>query len=289
MAGTAAGSIDEYDTPTASYFKLTQVPTLDGYRDMLDSTLGLARLEQTYEYVAGNLASDLLLSPFWRALTTELVALDEREYQASELHVLAHPEQTAPEVVVKPFKSAVEKSFRRNYLHNRDWPEPPAGGWILPTEWYTRLRDVIRTTIVVKYLDGVKAVSSLVGQVCLGGASVSDVSQEARDEGYYAMHNVVCVPLPMPTDVPWEVRQVDIPVEVQVITQVQDVIRRLTHVFYEERRMRVLDPEKKWQWEWESPEFVPNYLGHILHYVDGAIMDVRRKQKAGHRDGDDDG
>jgi ppGpp synthetase/RelA/SpoT-type nucleotidyltranferase len=246
---------------------------------MLDTTLGLEELQVQYEYVSDKFLSDFQLSAFWQEFTSGLTRLDERHVQDHALNLLTVPVPSALQVFAKPFNSVVEKAYRLNYLQNRDFPEPPEGVWIDSTNWYTRLRDIIRTTVVVKYLDGVTAVSELVRTACAAGAAMSDVSMEARDEGYYAMHNVLCVPLSMPSDVGWEVVSVDIPVEIQVATQVQDVIRRLTHTFYEERRSRSLDPEKKWQWNWESPEFVPNYLGHILHYVDGAIMDVRRKQQ----------
>lgn len=34
----------------------------------------------------------------------------------------------------------------------------------------------------------------------------------------------------------------------------------------------------KWQWDYESDEFIPNYLGHILHYIEGMIMEVRKRE-----------
>ena len=35
----------------------------------------------------------------------------------------------------------------------------------------------------------------------------------------------------------------------------------------------------KWQWDYKSDEFSANYLGHILHYVEGMIVEIREKQK----------
>ena len=70
----------------------------------------------------------------------------------------------------------------------------------------------------------------------------------------------------------------DIPIEIQITTQLQDVIRKLLHIYYEERRKKITEDDIKWQWDYKSDEFVANYLGHILHYVEGMIMDVRSKQ-----------
>ena len=50
------------------------------------------------------------------------------------------------------------------------------------------------------------------------------------------------------------------------------------HKYYEEKRGKVsLAVERVWQWDYESDEFIPNYLGHRLHYVEGMIMDIRER------------
>lgn len=52
----------------------------------------------------------------------------------------------------------------------------------------------------------------------------------------------------------------------------------MLHTYYEEQR-RKGKREDKWQWDYNSEEFSANYLGHILHYVEGMIMEVREKQE----------
>ena len=37
--------------------------------------------------------------------------------------------------------------------------------------------------------------------------------------------------------------------------------------------------EKIWQWNYKSDEFAANYLGHILHYVEGMIIEIRDKKR----------
>ncbi|GAI51334.1 unnamed protein product [marine sediment metagenome] len=53
----------------------------------------------------------------------------------------------------------------------------------------------------------------------------------------------------------------------------------MLHKYYEETRKRLEKEDIKWQWNYKSDEFVANYLGHILHYVEGMIMEIREKQK----------
>jgi len=102
------------------------------------------------------------------------------------------------------------------------------------------------------------------------------VDYEAREEGYYAAHCYPRFEVNIPT-LSWKVEATSVRFEIQVTTQLQDVIRNLTHDYYELRRSRKSTPDVKWQWDYKGPEFVPNYLGHILHYVEGMIMEVRMR------------
>ena len=79
----------------------------------------------------------------------------------------------------------------------------------------------------------------------------------------------------------WEGLFANVHVEVQLCTQIQEVIRSLTHVFYKKRRVKPRAPGHKWQWDCEGDEFVPNYLGHMLHYADGMIMNSWRRMPKG--------
>jgi hypothetical protein len=39
---------------------------------------------------------------------------------------------------------------------------------------------------------------------------------------------------------------------------------------------------------YRTEEFRANYLGHILHYIEGMIIDIRDKQKKENEDGEKD-
>jgi len=178
-------------------------------------------------------------------------------------------------VNTKPLDSLVDKSFRQNALFNENWPAPPDGGWILPDNWFETTRDVLRTSIVVKYLDGVTFLADKLAEVAQVLGLEAAIDYEAREEGYYAAHYYVSLAGEMPLP-KWDTKRIIFVLEVQITTQMQEAIRVLTHHFYEERRSRLLNAaQKKWQWNYDSDEFRANYLAHTLHHIEGLIMDIR--------------
>jgi ppGpp synthetase/RelA/SpoT-type nucleotidyltranferase len=130
--------------------------------------------------------------------------------------------------------------------------------------------------VVVKYLDGVGILAERLQQLCNTPDLTTSVDWEAREEGYYAAHLYVEREYSIPLDLGSE--RVPIKVEMQVTTQLQEAINRLTHKYYEVRRRKIKSSDSKWQWDYGNDEFIPNYLGHILHYVEGMIMEVRNRE-----------
>ena len=177
---------------------------------------------------------------------------------------------------IKGFDSFFLKTGRRNAFENKNWPSEPDGGWVTPENWFSKINDIVRTMIVVKYLDGVEILVERLQQLCNIPMTTS-VDWEAREEGYYAAHLYVEREYSIPT-LEFDSERVPIKVEIQVTTQLQEAINRLTHKYYEERRRKVKSSNSKWQWDYENDEFIPNYLGHILHYIEGMIIEVRNRE-----------
>jgi hypothetical protein len=97
-------------------------------------------------------------------------------------------------------------------------------------------------------------------------------------EGYYAVHLYFTDEYEIPR-IDWDTEKCKISFEIQITTQLQEVIKNLLHKYYERRRIEFEPTDQKWQWDFRSLEFSTNYLGHILHYVEGMIVDIREKQK----------
>ena len=108
-----------------------------------------------------------------------------------------------------------------------------------------------------------------------------ELSLQAQDEGYYAAHLYVSSRVELP---PREITPISAKVrlEIQITTQLKEVIGKLTHHYCEIRRQK--RPHKatdlKWQWDYRAEEFSPNYLGHIVHYLEGLIIELRDRNKS---------
>lgn len=227
-----------------------------------------------YDAVMSKAVTDFKACDFWKSLLSSLTEIDQ-EYRLKTNYILRLHE-SPPEVLIKPFKSFLLKTFRKNVLNNGKWPAPPDSGWLLPENWFSQINDTVRTSFVVKYLDGVNFLAEKCTEQATAAKHDSRVDFEAKDEGYYAAHFYVLVPCNVPRE-NWDTESLTISVEIQITTQLQEVIKRLLHKHYEQYREKSPTPNTKWQWDYKSDEFAANYLGHILHYVEGMIMDVRDK------------
>jgi hypothetical protein len=230
-----------------------------------------------YESLTNKLKKDLEESVFWKNLLEKLKICNE-EYQLQHNYPL-FATQDEPELLVKPFSSFLLKTYRKNILKNDLWPNEPKKGWLLPNNWFLRINDVLRTLIVVKYLDGVEFLTKGMDALCKQNQLGCRTYFEAREEGYYAAHFYTKREFEVPK-LNWDTEIVKVSIEIQITTQLQEVIRRLLHKYYEQRRQSIIETDEKWQWDYKSDEFSANYLGHILHYVEGMIMEIREEQEA---------
>jgi hypothetical protein len=253
---------------------------IDEYRQWLRKKHEIDISDRTrtrYEYVTTAIKADLERSDFWTQLTGNLGEFND-EYLLKTGYNLLIPRFFQPELRIKPFESLLLKTLIKNVVDNKRWPDAPEIGWILPDNWYAKINDIVRTLFVVKYLDGVEFMISRVDSLCEQRGMKCKVFLEAREEGYYAAHLYTRHEFEIPR-IDWDTEKVDVSIEIQITTQLQEVIRRLLHKYYEESGKRPRKEGMKWQWDYKSDEFVANYLGHILHYVEGMIMEIREKQR----------
>ena len=107
------------------------------------------RTKRYYDSVTNRIKLDFKKSDCWVQLTGSL-----SEYSGEYLTKTGYPllvSGFSPELDIKPFDSFLLKTFRKNILENKRWPEEPEDGWILPNNWVSRINDIIRTLIEVKY------------------------------------------------------------------------------------------------------------------------------------------
>ena len=236
------------------------------------------RLEGRYDAVVNKVKRDFEASALWTRVCAELNDYDSAYRLRAQNYPLFLDGGREPQLVTKSFDSYILKTYRRNVSENELWPEPPGGDWIMPDEGFASLNDLVRTSFVVKYLDGVEFLAERLRDVSTACGCKSTLEFEARMEGHYAAHLCVRDTFQIP-GLKWDTEAVGVSVEIQIITQLQEAIRKLTHKYYEARREQPIQARSNWPWNYEGDEFTANYLGHILHYVEGMIMEVRARQR----------
>jgi hypothetical protein len=222
-------------------------------------------LRTYYDTVSGKMRDQFAESAFWAQLCANLHEYnDQYLLEIGSFHLFG--EIPTPKLFTKPFDSFILKTYRKNVLDNVGWPGPPEAGWLLPTNCHSRVKDIVRTTLVVKYIDGVQFLVDKMRDLCATQQVKCGVSYEAREEGYYAAHVDIGHIFEVPR-MTWDTESIESSVEIQVTTQLQDVIRELLHKLYESKRTTSQATDAQWQWNYRSTEFRTNYLGHTLHYL----------------------
>lgn len=234
-------------------------------------------IEETYYCtVVGSLQSQFMAHVFWTTVIGKLKDWAE-QYKIDTKYDLYSKEPTSG-ILTKPWDSVVEKTYRKNVLENPSESDLPCETCLTPENYLLKLKDILRTTFVVKYLDGVDFLATRLTDQARELGLRTEIDRQAKDVGYYALHYTVWLPFSVPRR-DWNAETLPIAVEIQITTQLQEVIKKLLHRHYEATR---IDPDKgaiDWRWDYRSKEFFANYLGHILHYMEGAILEVRDKEK----------
>lgn len=260
----------------------------DEYERWLDGAwTGDARelREGRYLHQQTDLLKSFESSEYW-SLVDQLLPEWARDY-AQECGVsLFRDTPRLPVLLSKSWESFLNRSWRHNVHLNDNWPDPPVEGWRFPDTWFEESWDVVRTRFVLRYLDGVKwmadQLSALADHVGIQSYRIS----HAQDTGYYAIHIIVPQSF-MTQSLNYDgLERRTSKVEVQLTTELQDVVVQLTHPFFETRRVGNAGASGAWQWEYDAPEFTPNYLGHMLHYLEGMIMQLRSSPRGLHNGND---
>ena len=234
------------------------------------------RTENYYESVTSKIKEDFEKSIYWTQLNDNLLDYDADYFLKTGYHLMIP--DFKPKLYVKSFDSFLLKTFRKNIQQNKNWPNEPETGWILPHNWYSKINDILRTLLIVKYLDGTEFLTEKMKSHCEQHNQEFNCYFEAREEGYYAVHLYTGEEFEIPR-IDWDTERVHVSIEIQITTQIQEVIRNLLHKYYEEKRKTIKQEDMKWQWNYKNDEFTANYLGHILHYMEGMIMEIRDKQE----------
>lgn len=245
---------------------------LNWHRENLGEDLESAELRSIYAVNTRNLFSSVNVDEYFKNLQS---AYEE----SAKKGLMADGQNGNIEFNVKSYESVINKVYRQNCHWNRRWPNEPKDGWVKFENIFQRIDDIIRATIVSRYLDGVSLLSQVAVDLSDSYEAISaNASPRATDTGHYAWHVYVLSRQQIVTKI--GVEEVEFFVEIQVITQLQSVLRGLTHSFYEKARLSDHTPAAERRWDYEASRFKGEFLGHTLHLVNSMILELRKLKEA---------
>ena len=255
---------------------ITAPKTLEQYCvwavNTLHTDFNEGKSKRIYEVNINNYFNTISRHDFFKALQPEFEKWDEEYYKLTNTHLLM--DLYAPPLLQKPYLSAVDKSFRENVLLNKNFPEQPKRGWVSADNLHTYFNDVIRCSIVCKFIDGPEFITERLRTYAETlNLKYRQYTQE-RDEGYYAYHFYVTFPIKL-VNKDWHETDSNVGIEIQVTTQLQEVLRSMTHNFYAQSRLEPDANSSKWRWQFTTNRFRVGYLSHALHLLESIILEAR--------------
>lgn len=267
------------------------------YSDLLGDDLEGGVAEQWYEQVTDEGTRTWEASEFWRKLRSNLEAWEARFKADNDDYFLFGATQQPKHICTKSYGSVLNKSYRRNVLQNKNWPDPPEkppstapkrqepdpedpNWWFGPHNWLIDFPDIFRTRLTTTYFDGVGYLAERVQELAEQTTSEPPCLRlRALQDGYHAAHVLIYHDLETPDYENGSHGSVLARLEIQVTTTIQTTISEMLHRVYED--WRVNGPPPDWQWDYDNSAFQVNYLGSTLHYLEGMIVVAREKGRTG--------
>lgn len=184
--------------------------------------------------------------------------------------------------LLKPAQSVVNKIYRENCVENDDFPNEPKKKWMLQKDAFSRLYDIVRTTIVCLYLDEPAALAQELAALAQKNGQQVRIKPIASNRGYYAYHFNVQFSADFPVG-PVDSASHTFWVEIQIITQLQETLRSLTHGIYERLRVDREPTLAETSWSFRSDQFQAAFLGHTMHHVEAMLVQLKDTLKAGEK------
>jgi len=213
-------------------------------------------------------------SKFWRGLRRNLNKYSKNYLSENGCELFFS--EPKPILYDKPWGSFLKKTYKKNLKENSEAPEHRK--WLTPYNWFQKINNIVRTSLVVKYLSGVPFLAEQI-QALAYRYNVLDLKEtewKADLSGYYAVHVIATQKFQVSTETGTATD--DFNLEIQIRTQMQELIWDLLHGYYKpEKEYDKL--EENWPWDYDCDAFAANYLGHVIHFVDGKIVHAIRRQR----------
>jgi Region found in RelA / SpoT proteins len=193
--------------------------------------------EGRYLHQQADLRQAFETSPFWEEVAAKLQRWAD-SYKKKTKAPLFQGVPTLPSLVNKSWQSFLSRTWRENVDKNRNWDGEPDDGWWLPDNWFERAWDIVRMRFVVRDLDGARELAEQLRDCATRRPFKleTELDEEAKPNGYYGYHVYVRQLFSVAAlDYDGEQKRSS-QIEIQVMTQMAEVISELTHPYYEQRR-----------------------------------------------------
>ena len=233
-------------------------------------------------------------SQFWQQMQNTLHDWDVAFKVSHEGYRLLERELQPDRILRKSFQSTLNKTFRRNVLENANWPDPPIrrpstasqsteidpddpSRWYGPSNWLVDFSDIFRVRLTTTYFDGVRFLAERVKELADQTTDVRPKLEfKASLDGYHAAHILSYHSLDIYDYENSDPGTVQVTLEVQVVTTIQETILNMLHRVYANWRLN--GTPRDWEWDHRNPAFSVNYLGSTLHYLEGMIVLARDQE-----------
>ena len=211
-------------------------------------------------------SQEISVGPFWTKAKTEM-AKWRTEYRTLKGGDLL-PRPVLPDFESKTEASIHDKLIRKCKRKSHDLSDvvgvegPP-----IP-----KLNDFVRTRVACRYIDGVDFLAKKLMEIGAETNCVPQLRREGRIEGYFAQH--ITLEQNVIFRLAGHEQLATINCEIQLASELATRVWQASHPLYEEARMGHEAPEE-WQWKPNEPRFMANQLGHMIHLVDGLLVQLR--------------
>jgi len=149
---------------------------------------------------------------------------------------------------------------------------------------FGKINDLVRSKIVCRHINEPAIIAQEILKLAQGVNLKASGRAQTKDEGYYAHHGYISVPVSL-VNRAWQEFEESVRFEIQITTEMQNMLYELTHTFYDKERHIVPKDPHSWKWDYRSARFSASYLSHTLHLVEGMILqlyeDIEREKHAG--------